>query len=124
MKTTRFLLAVTSVLIAAQGAMADQWTTPTPVAEINTQYDEGAPFLTYDGLTLYFSRYRPHPQWLYSATRTSLDAPFGAVQPLTGINGSESSANYSWGSPDWKSACKRDPRRRRIGTHLRHTIHP
>jgi hypothetical protein len=24
----------------------------------------------------------------------------------------------------WKSACKRDPRRRRIGTHLRHTIHP
>ncbi len=24
----------------------------------------------------------------------------------------------------WKSACKRDPRRRRIGAHLRHTIHP
>ncbi len=24
----------------------------------------------------------------------------------------------------WKSACKRDPRRRRIWTHLRHTIHP
>jgi hypothetical protein len=25
---------------------------------------------------------------------------------------------------EWKSACKRDPRRRRIGTHLRHTIYP
>ncbi len=24
----------------------------------------------------------------------------------------------------WKSACERDPRRRRIRTHLRHTIHP
>jgi transposase len=24
----------------------------------------------------------------------------------------------------WKSACKRDPPRRRIGTHLRPTLHP
>jgi len=29
-----------------------------------------------------------------------------------------------WAQVLWKSACKRDPRRRRIGTHLCHTIHP
>jgi hypothetical protein len=31
---------------------------------------------------------------------------------------------YRSAMEDWKSACKRDPRRRRIWTHLRHTIHP
>ncbi len=100
MRTARFFSAAMGTLLIAHGAIADLWTAPMPVAEINTQSDEGAPFLTYDGLTLYFSRDRPHPQWLYSATRVSPEGPFGTVQALTGINSSGSSANYSWVSPD------------------------
>lgn len=87
-------------LSITQTALGDLWTTPVPVAEINTEYSEGAPFLTYDGSTLYFSRQGPHPQWLYSATRTSPDAPFGTPEALTAINGSGSSVNYSWVSPE------------------------
>jgi len=100
MRARGSVLVVIGTLVFAQHAVADLWTTPTPVSEINTQYDEGAPFLSYDGHTLYFSRYQPNPQWLYSATRMSPDAPFGVAMPLAEINTSDGRANYSWVSPD------------------------
>jgi hypothetical protein len=100
MKTKQIVWAVVGALAVAPSAVADVWTTPVPVSEVNTQYNEGAPFLTYDGLTLYFSREGPNPQWLYSATRASPSAPFGTAQPLTAINSSADHVNYAWTSPD------------------------
>ncbi len=74
-----------------------------PVSELNTQYDEGAPFLTYDGSALYFSRMGvpgPYPGRLYSATRTAPETPFGTPQELTGLSVPGVIVDYSWVSPD------------------------
>ncbi|MBN2590593.1 MAG: hypothetical protein JXA96_12085 [Sedimentisphaerales bacterium] len=32
------------------------WTEPIPVTEVNTEYEEWSPFLSFDGLTLYFAK--------------------------------------------------------------------
>jgi hypothetical protein len=103
MRARQVFSAVLGVLLVAPAAFAGLWTTPVPVSEINTQYDEGAPFLTYDGSTLYFSRMGvpgPYPGRLYSATRISADTPFSTAQELTGLNVSGKIVNYSWVSPD------------------------
>ncbi len=103
MRGTQVFSAILGVLIVAQSGIADLWTAPVPVSELNTQYDEGSPFLTYDGSTLYFSRQGvpgPYPGRLYSATRTSTQAPFSGEQELTGLNAAGKIVNYSWVSPD------------------------
>ncbi len=92
MKASRISATVLIAFCAShtvRGTPTGGWTVPAPVGELNTQYDEGAPFLTYDGSTLYFSRMDvpgPYPGRLYSATRTTVDAPFGTPQELTGVN--------------------------------------
>lgn len=54
--------------------------------------DEGTPFLSFDGLSLYFFSTRPGPgaqgdRDIWLAQRPALDAPFGEPQVLPGVNG-------------------------------------
>ena len=70
-------------LASAAGVLSPQfWGKPVAVDGVNTSYHDKAPFLSFDGLTLYFSR-GDGPGWhyarIYQASRTSLSAPFGAA---------------------------------------------
>jgi len=99
MKRSSTLTSVAIVIVFCQGAFA-AWTAPVPVSEINTAYDEGAPFLSYDGLSLYFSRQRVpghYPSQIYSATRST---PYGQFTSEQVLNNLSDPANYSWVSPD------------------------
>lgn len=62
--------------------------TPKNITELNTSLNEGSPRLSDDELTLYFDAERPAdgPGFdVYAATRTSLDAPFGAPVKIPGV---------------------------------------
>lgn len=62
---------------------------PVAVAELNTTADEFLPFLSQDGLTLYFSSTRPGGvggQDLYLATRSAPGGTFGAPVALAELN--------------------------------------
>lgn len=63
-----------------------RWKTPEPLPEgVNTEYDEGAPALSPDGKTLYFTVCATHPEYprmaeIWTSSRT--DATWGKPQPL------------------------------------------
>ncbi len=73
MKTrTNLLLLAALVALALYGQAFAQWAEPVPITEVNTEYGDRTPFLSYDGLTLYFSRIdTPNFYYhrLYQATR-------------------------------------------------------
>jgi hypothetical protein len=79
------------------------WTDPVPVTEINTTYHDKAPFLSFDGRTLYFSR-QDGPGWdytrIYQATRQDSTGPFTAVDELSALVYSGGHVDYPWVSPD------------------------
>jgi Tol biopolymer transport system component len=59
---------------------------PAPVNEVNTAPDQGEPFLTSDGLSLYFVSWREQSQDIWVATRDSTTSPFGPATKVPGIN--------------------------------------
>jgi len=80
-----------------------QWSVPVPIEEINTEYQEKAPFLSYDGLTLYFDRANTNTfsgTRIYQATRAHPFGVFTEVQEISSLNGSERHVSYAWVSPD------------------------
>ncbi len=89
------LVAVLSVPV-----MAADWTTPVQVQSgINTQYSERTPYLSYDGLSLYFQRYYSSGVngCIFEAKRSQSTGPFTSVsQVLSGSN----TVNCPWVSPD------------------------
>jgi len=94
------------LLMAATGLSAPApatWTDPVPVTEINTTYHDKAPFLSFDGRTLYFSR-QDGPGWhyarIYQATRQDSSGPFTAVDELSTLVYSGGHVDYPWVSPD------------------------
>jgi len=102
----RQIAIVTVVLVVASlsPAIAAEWTTPVPVTEINTDYyEEWSPFLSNDGLSLYFSRLRnlspPSYGRIFEATRSTPSGPFTQITEVfsapQGIH-----VTYPWVSPD------------------------
>jgi hypothetical protein len=78
-------------------ALAGTWTTPQPVGGvINTNADEGMPFLSSDGLSLYFTRWSDHAA-NYQATRSTPSGSFTSVRELTGLG---AGTFFTWVSPD------------------------
>ena len=102
MRVTHAFWAVLGILLIAGNAVGELWTPPVLVSGINTSFEEAAPFPTYDGLTLYFSRLGlPAPSGrLYSATRPTSSGPFTSESEWIGLNEGGHSVTYSWGSPD------------------------
>jgi Tol biopolymer transport system component len=74
----------------------------TPVAGVNTDYADQQPNVSPDGLEMVFSSNRDGNQDVFSASRASLDDPFGNVRNLTmelgllTVNGDETRASMSW----------------------------
>lgn len=76
------------------------WTTPVPLYEVNSDWHEKAPFMSYDGQTLYFSRQNFSDRTrIYQATRDSVIAPL-AIEEIGTLGPSASHIDYAWVSPD------------------------
>lgn len=78
-----------------------EWTEPTSLTEVNSHYDDKAPFLSFDGLKLYFAR---SSAWryaeIYEATRATLDEPFGEPSQIAGLNSPYANVDCPWVSRD------------------------
>jgi Tol biopolymer transport system component len=85
------------VLLGYNYATAGTWTTPQPVeGVVNTGEAESTPFLSSDGLTLYFNRDTDHAG-TYQAKRSTPSGPFTSVEEITAIG---SGTFGPWVSPD------------------------
>jgi hypothetical protein len=100
-------LLVAQTLIAAQAPLteADEvWTAPGPLTEVNSSAEEWSPFLSYDGLTLYFARVRGPDSYygrIYEATRDTPSGLFTNVHEVSGVlNWAPGHVVCEWVSPD------------------------
>jgi Tol biopolymer transport system component len=101
-KRTFFVAAVLSLVVFCPPVLAE-WTEPVPVTEINSNYQEKSPFLSFDGLTLYFSRietYGFYGSRMFQATRTTPVGPFTEVKEISTLNYPGGGVEYPWVSPD------------------------
>lgn len=57
------------------------WSTPTPLANVNTEDDELHPWLSFDGKTLYFTRRTKDKQEVYYTTRAAATGGGGWGEP-------------------------------------------
>lgn len=80
-----FGMMVTAVFSAS---VFSAWTEPVPVTEVNTQFEDWSPFLSFDGLTLYFARVRTSDSYygrIFEATRDEPIGPFKNVREVPGM---------------------------------------
>ncbi|OHB64670.1 MAG: hypothetical protein A2168_02970 [Planctomycetes bacterium RBG_13_50_24] len=90
-------------LLLSSGSTLLAWTEPVPVTRVNTEYGDRTPFLSYDGLTLYFSRVDTPDFYyarIYQAIREYTSAPFTEVIEISSLNYSDGHVHCSWVSPD------------------------
>ena len=78
------------------------WTVPVPLDEVNTLYHDKSPFISYDGLTMYFSRQDGH-DWhytrMYQAKREGYDAML-VIEEIEAIILHHHHVDCPWDSPD------------------------
>ncbi|MCK4785097.1 MAG: PD40 domain-containing protein, partial [Desulfobacteraceae bacterium] len=99
----RMIFVVVLGFLAINGATLAEWTEPVPIAEINTEYIDKSPFLSFDGLTLYFCRMDTNTFYfarIYQATRPEPYGPFTSVEEISTLNYSGGHVDYPWVSPD------------------------
>ena len=90
-------------LLLSSGSTLLAWTEPVPVTQVNTEYGDRTPFLSYDGLTLYFSRVDTPDFYyarIYQAIREDTSAPFTEVTEISSLNYSGGHVHCPWVSPD------------------------
>lgn len=73
------------LFVATRASMADAFGAPTTLATVATTENEGAPWVSDDGLRLYFSRGIADPQ-LFVATRSNVVTGFGSAAEVEGVN--------------------------------------
>ena len=104
MKTHVFVIAAFIIMTFAATGVMGEWSAPVPVTELNTQYAEFGPFLSYDGLSLYFSRANiPGSSTfirIYQATRSTASGPFTQVSEVSTLTSSDGHILDPWVSPD------------------------
>ncbi len=87
MKASKLLFFVLIVAFFSTSAFSG-WTEPVPVIEVNTSFEEWSPFLSFDGLTLYFARVRTSDSYygrIFEATRNEPTGPFTNVREVPGM---------------------------------------
>jgi hypothetical protein len=78
-------LALISLPVHAQNF--SDWEPPTPISAINTAFVDGCPFISKDGLSLYFASNRAGgANDIYVAQRPSLDAEWGTPVNVSPVN--------------------------------------
>jgi hypothetical protein len=103
--SNRNLAASSDIFISTRAATSDAWTTPAAIDAINTAIYEGAPFLSADGLDIYFDTDQGAGDGndLYQSTRASRSDPFPAAIRIDGLNSPAIDAD-PWISPDRRHA--------------------
>jgi hypothetical protein len=100
-KMRRVIAVITLTFVFLTGqALAAEWTTPVPVASgINTQYAEWTPFLSSNGLSLYFGRQYGSDSdiTIYEAKRSQPSGDFTSVNEVLSSSGH---VIHPWVSPD------------------------
>jgi PEP-CTERM motif/WD40-like Beta Propeller Repeat len=94
------ILCVAALLVAVLSVpvLAAEWTTPVPVASgINTQYNEMTPYLSYDGLSLYFASNNTGTYKIYEAKRSQ---PSGNFTSVNQVLSASDNVLKPWVSPD------------------------
>jgi len=95
MRSSLTLLCLVAWYLAAPGsspqstAIYGDWSTPAPVASLNTDANDMYAVLSKDDLTVYFTSDRQGSMGLddlWFATRDSVDAPWGLAQNMSEIN--------------------------------------
>ena len=76
------------IWVSRRASAGDAWAAPDPVAELNTPMAEQAPAVSFDGLTLWFSRsvVARQPQ-IWVTTRSALGQTWSSPTPVTELNG-------------------------------------
>ncbi|MHC4084287.1 MAG: LamG-like jellyroll fold domain-containing protein [Planctomycetota bacterium] len=101
MKTEKMKRMVLTVIVGlvVSGSVWAGWSVPVPVTEVNTNYIEASAFLSFDGLTLYFSGRQSlsHVMRIFAATRSQPSGPFGSP---TQILSSTYHVEHPWVSQD------------------------
>ncbi len=101
-RITLYFIGLLALVVLCGLAMAT-WTTPVPVTEVNTEFYDSSPFLSFDGLTLYFTRRETDTFYhnrIYEATREVPYGPFTSVRELSELNSSVRNVIWPWVSPD------------------------
>jgi Tol biopolymer transport system component len=98
---TQHFLRIGIILVAA--GFASAWTTPVPLTELNTSYQDASPFLSSDGKTIYFNRQDADTFYyhrIYQATRSNASDSFTNVSEISSLNYSGGHVMGPWVSPD------------------------
>ena len=99
----RETILVLLVIAFSPASAFSKWSKPEPVVKIFSKSEEKSPFLSFDGLTLYFAaEISPSNSFseLYQASRTEPRGPFNNIEKLNGINFNSYSVAFPWVSPD------------------------
>jgi len=81
--TTKLFMMVSLGLLVLSGQVLAEWTVPVPVTEVNTEYAEWTPFLSFDGLSLYFARGMTSGYYHFRIFEATRQQPYG---PFTSVN--------------------------------------
>ena len=87
------------ILSVLCGLALGQWSEPVPVTEVNSEYADWTPFLSFDGLSLYFARGRTSGYYYFRIFEATRQQPYG---PFTSVSQVLSSTNQHLFSP-WVS---------------------
>ncbi|MHC4692692.1 MAG: hypothetical protein ACYS67_08115, partial [Planctomycetota bacterium] len=82
MKAKTILVAILIVSVLC-GLALGQWSEPVPITEVNTEYAEWTPFLSFDGLSLYFARGMTSSYYYFRIFEATRQEPYG---PFTSVN--------------------------------------
>lgn len=84
---------------AERQGRGNQFAAATELSELNTESQQGRPFVSADGHSLYFFRVNRDSRNLWVATRDQEDEPWGNLLELQGVN-SDDNDYLPWLSPD------------------------
>jgi hypothetical protein len=87
------------IFVSTRASGSDPWTTPIPLAGINTAEHEGSAHLGPRELTVVLNATRDGNADIHLATRRSTDDPFDDLHPLSELNSSENEQD-PWLSED------------------------
>jgi hypothetical protein len=105
-----FVLTLAGAYCQSQVLGSQHWTAPARVTELIADSNTGAPFLSFDGKTLYFKSDLKEPnlasQRFYMATRPDASGAFTQITELTELNDAES---WCIQMPDGRTLCRFAP---------------
>jgi hypothetical protein len=81
MKAKAIPAVILLVLVLCPLSLAE-WTEPVPVTEVNTEFADWTPFLSFDGLSLYFARGRTSSYYHFRIFEARRQVPYG---PFTSV---------------------------------------